>query len=114
MNRHRLTAHKPEQYEVWAWWDEPSKSFYAQVQYIPSGPDRGNSVTLQVGADVRITTVQALCEALQDYASLSIGQKVQLLQDKAATPAPFSEQVRKRVQQLSKSLALLWRLRPWR
>lgn len=113
MNRHQLTAHEPEQHEVWAWWDEPGRSFYAQVQSLSNGLDQLNSVVLQVGAEARITTVQALCEALQDYGSLSIGQKVQLLQDKAATPAPFFEQVRERAQRLLKSLALLWRLRPW-
>ncbi|WP_164929448.1 hypothetical protein [Gloeobacter violaceus] len=112
MVRYKLAAFDPRCHEAWVWWDASRRGFRGEVHCKGTDADPQDSYVLHVGADASIATVQALVEAMGSYASLDIEQKVQLLQDKAATPLPLSQRVDAWVRRFKSVVRILWRMRP--
>jgi hypothetical protein len=110
MASYKLATLASQRHEAWVWWDQTRRSFCGKIIDLDQ-PE--SDPIFQVGMETPILTVQALAEALSDYASIGIEQKMQLLQDKADTPLTFAESLRNRLQWIPRSASLLWRwLRP--
>jgi len=110
MAAYQLATLASQKHGAWVWWDQTRRNFCGKIVDLDN-PE--SDPIFQVGLETPILTVQALAEALSDYASISIEQKMQLLQDKADTPWAFTEKLRNRLQWIPRGASLMWRwLRP--
>jgi len=93
MSRYTIAAQDPC-YEVIVGWDPPMQTFFGQV-CATTADDEDAACVLWVGLEVQaLTTVAALQEVLQAYATLPAAVVAQLEHDQAHTSPPSALQVR--------------------
>ena len=93
MSRYTIPAQDPR-YEVIVGWDPPMQTYFGQVFLITTEED-DTACVLWVGLEVQaLTTVAALQDALQAYATLPAAVVAQLEHDQASTSPPSALQVR--------------------
>ena len=94
MRRYAIASHDPR-YEVVVGWDPPMQTLFGQVFVTTIEEDDDAACVLWVGLEVQaLTTVAALQEALQAYATLPAAVVAQLEHDQASTSPPSALQVR--------------------
>ena len=92
MSRYTIAPHDPH-YEVIVGWDPPMQTLFGQV-FVTTIEEDDTACVLWVGLDVQeLTTVAALQDALQAYATLPAAVVAQLEHDQASTPPPSALQV---------------------
>ena len=93
MSRYAIAPHDPR-YEVVVGWDPPMQTLFGQV-FVPTVEHDDAACVLWVGLEVQaLTTVAALQDAIQAYATLPAAVVAQLEHDQASTPPPSALQVR--------------------
>lgn len=93
MSRYSISPHDPR-YEVIVGWDPPMQTLFGQV-FVTTVADDDTACVLWVGLEVQaLTTVAALQDALQAYATLPAAVVAQLEHDQASTSPPSALQVR--------------------
>ena len=91
MSRYAIAPHDPR-YEVVVGWDPPMQTLFGQV-FVTTAEEDDAACVLWVGLDVQeLTTVAALQDALQAYATLPAAVVAQLEHDQAHTPPPSALQ----------------------
>ena len=94
MSRYAIAHHDPR-YEVVVGWDPPMQTLFGQVFVTTIEEDDDAACVLWVGLEVQsLTTVAALQDALQAYATLPAAVVAQLEHDQAHTSPPSALQVR--------------------
>jgi hypothetical protein len=94
MSRYTIASHDPR-YEVIVGWDPPMRTYFGQVFVTTIEEDDDAACVLWVGLEVQaLTTVAALQDALQAYATLSAAVVAQLEHDQVHTPPPSALQTR--------------------
>ena len=92
MSRYAIAPHDPR-YEVVVGWDPPMQTLFGQV-FVTTIEDDDTACMLWVGLEVQaLTTVAALQDALQAYATLPTAVVAQLEHDQANTSPPSALQV---------------------
>ena len=92
MSRYTIPAQDPH-YEVIVGWDPPMQTLFGQV-FVTTAEEDDEACVLWVGLEVQaLTTVAALQDALQAYATLPAAVVAQLEHDQASTPPPSALQV---------------------
>ena len=93
MSRYAIAAQDPR-YEVIVGWDPPMQTYFGQV-FLMTIEEDDEACVLWVGLEVQaLTTVAALQEVLQAYATLPAAVVAQLEHDQAHTAPPSALQVR--------------------
>ena len=93
MSRYSIAPHDPR-YEVIVGWDPPMQTLFGQV-FVTTIAEDDTACVLWVGLEVQaLTTVAALQDALQAYATLPAAVVAQLEHDQASTSPPSALQVR--------------------
>ena len=93
MSRYTIAPHDPR-YEVIVGWDPPMQTLFGQV-FVTTIEEDDTACVLWVGLEVQaLTTVAALQEALQAYATLPAAVVAQLEHDQASTSPPSALQAR--------------------
>ena len=93
MSRYTIPAQDPC-YEVIVGWDPPMQTLFGQV-FVTTAEEDDEACVLWVGLEVQaLTTVAALQDALQAYATLPAAVVAQLEHDQAHTAPPSALQAR--------------------
>ena len=91
MSRYTIPARDPR-YEVIVGWDPPMRTLFGQV-FVTTIEEDDTACVLWVGLDVQaLTTVAALQDTLQAYATVPAAVVAQLKHDQAHTPPPSALQ----------------------